>query len=43
MIFKGFALTRRNRSDESVTSAACLRLLMGLSPLELAPELVPAR
>lgn len=43
MIFKGSALTRQNRSDESVTSSVCVRLLMGLPPLELAPELAPAR
>lgn len=31
-IFKGFALTRPNRSDHPLTSAACVRLLMGLPP-----------
>ena len=29
-IFKGFALSRRNRPDAAVTSAAAARLLMGL-------------
>ena len=29
-IFKGFALTRQNRGEEAISSAACVRLLIGL-------------